>query len=503
MPVVFFIYSKNANHGGEKMNKKVVPMNNSLVGVQLDPKLLKGLVVKGVKPVRLARTALVTKFELEAMPKRMQEDYEYDKNTNSYRVVDYIWAQNWRKHGPYYYNPTSKHYIRTAIGGSDIAVGYDGSDLEKSCLIKLYEGQHGSNFKSVMELVAEKQERQMTKIDSGAGDVFFIGHLEEETIRQRALVWWQNKHPLDIVDVENDTWMYQCGYKNEDKSLKYPWMLCNMDGTITINGIKGVFEAKTCQFSSPDLVLWKNGIVPLKYYLQCVYYMACANLPFAVICCKWGIGAEDFICITIIRDFEVENAVLALGQDIVDQIESGNEPEYRAQNPELLLSYYRRRFGGYRPDAEPKQIDEKFVDYAKAIMEFDKEMKELDSRMKEIKKIKQEMLSEIIAESGDTNCAYVDSGEEGIWYQLELRKKKADRYLVDEEKVKELYPDLYQRYQKTTFDTTTFAKENKNLIGVVKKDVLTEADLSKCEVKYVSDTDAYKALGMEELCMTA
>ena len=474
----------------------VKPLENDLIGVELDAKELKKLIVKEngkvVKPIALAKTALVSAHEFAHIPSELKEDYEYDEYTRTYKTKNEVWAKQWRNHSPFWRHPEDPRYVRTSVTGSEIAVGFDGSELEKRCLINLYEGQHGSNFKCLNELVAEKQKRKLMKEESN-DSVFFTGHLEEDSIRLRFVERWKKAHPQDTIEVENDTWMYTAGYRNADGTLKYPFVLCDLDGTVTINGIKGVLECKTVQFSSPDYVLWKNGIVPLKYYLQCVYYMMCINAPFAIICCKWGISENDFTYIFISRNFEVEEGVMDIAKTIVKAVESGEEPNFREQNPELLLKYYRKRFGGFDAGATPVMLDRVYGLDAVELIELADEENNLKQRLKEITNRRRTVLANILPETRGANKVFIPLGDEYLEVTV---KKKATRYMIDEDKVMEKYPDLYERYQKQSFDATTFSKENKNILSEVLKDeVLTEAKLDTCDLRMdVKEDEVRKAV---------
>ena len=86
----------------------------------------------------------------------------------------------WRRHGPYHDHPEDARYIDVTLGGSDIAVLFDGSELAES--LYLYEGQHGSNFKASVEL-STKNRTQIQACGKKNADVLWVGHNEEPSIR--------------------------------------------------------------------------------------------------------------------------------------------------------------------------------------------------------------------------------------------------------------------------------------------------------------------------------
>lgn len=471
-----------------------VTRDDVMKGVIFDEKSIKKLYVKEngrmVKPKELGKTALLSRAEYKKIPEENKLDYEIDHYTNTYKVKENIWAKCWREHGPAYRDSNDKNYIKTTIGGSDIAKAFDGSWMDKNGFLDFYPGQHGNQYGALNELIAQKQGKEMATLPAQADNfVLYSGHLEEDSIRLRLQRDWLIAHPEDTIEVINDTQMYQAGYTDSNGELKYPYMLCDLDGVVVINGIKGVLECKTASYTSPDLPLWKKGIVPLKYYLQCVYYMCCTNLPFAVICVKWGIGESDFNYIVIERNFDVENEVIKMAQSVVNAIESGEDPAFDEQENSVVLRYYRRRFGGYEADKPAVILDDaKYVFDVTDLQSIIEQEKELKKQAKELEAKRLELVLGFVKASNGANEIYVPLSD-GTYTEIALKKPKQKRYLVDENKVKEEYPMLYTRYQKNSFDVTSFLKENPGLFEAVKKDdvPLTESACTQAVLKVVSE----------------
>mgnify|MGYP000223048765 CR=1 FL=1 len=89
-------------------------------------------------------------------------------------------------------------------------------------------------------------------------DVLWVGHNEEPSIRNLFKRNYCKDHPLDIVKVINDCHMYQCGMRDHTGKLLYPFVLCDLDGLVEINGVTGILECKTCNKGSEDYKLWKK-----------------------------------------------------------------------------------------------------------------------------------------------------------------------------------------------------------------------------------------------------
>ena len=117
----------------------------------------------------------------------------------------------WRRHGPYHDHPEDARYIDVTLGGSDIAVLFDGSELAES--LYLYVGQHGSNFKASVELFYEKTGRKFRLVEKKNADVLWVGHNEEPSIRnlfkksfRMSILWisWKSSTTATCISVEQE-----------------------------------------------------------------------------------------------------------------------------------------------------------------------------------------------------------------------------------------------------------------------------------------------------------
>ncbi len=471
---------------------KTIMADDVMKGLEFNEKKLRKLYIrengKKVAPIKLGKTALITKAEFKKIPEDRKSDYEFDRYTGTYRVIDKIWAKCWREHGPWYRDEQDARYIKTAIGGSDIAKAYDGSWMDENGFLEFYPEQHGNQYGALNELIAQKQGKTMAGLPAGNDFILYCGHLEEDAIRLRLTRDWLIAHPEDTIEVINDTQMYQAGYKDDSGALKYPFMVCDLDGIVSVNGLKGVLECKTVSFTSPDYDLWKKGIVPLKYYLQCVYYMACCNLPYAIICVKWGISESDFRYVVIERNFDVEREVLMMAEEVVEAIESDKDPEYDNQESSIVLRYYRRRFGEFEAD-KPSVVLEgaQYVFDTTELKEIVEQEKELTKKAKELKARRIDLILNLVKASNGANEVYIPLSD-GTYTEVALKKPKQKRFLVDEDKVKELYPSLYERYSSVSLNITNFLKENPGLFESVKKDyTITDAACTEASIKVVSE----------------
>lgn len=435
------------------------------------------LIQKDVKPIVLYKIENAFQDDLDSYPKEIASQYLYDDETRSYYIPEYVWLE-WRKHGP-------NKDIDVAIGGSDIAALYDGSALEDA--IHLYDGQHGSPYKAAIELFYEKSGLKLPLKEAVNPEIFWVGHNEEPSIRRLFKKKFQKDHPEDIIEVINDTHMYQCGIKNADGSLKYPFVLCDLDGTIVINGKTGVLECKTCRLGSEDYKLWKKGIVPLKYFLQVHWYLLATNRAFAYIICKWGLGMDDCTYIRIDRDFDIEQEILNTATAFVETVRTGVIPDTTGQNIERLYAFYRKKSGNFNPDIPPVELSE---DMMSVVMDVHMKNFAIAQKTKEIEELKEErnaiLVNRIFPIVGDANEAYIKSGNSVL--SLKLKSSASKNTRLNLEHLKSTHPEVYNSYLEKNefFNTSAFQNEQKALYEecLVEDNTLTMGKLNYCKVSF-------------------
>lgn len=425
--------------------------------------------------------------EFKTLEPNVQSLYEYDATTRTYRLPNENWLKC-RQHGEYFDNPSDPRYIKTTIGGSDLAALFDGSELAKQ--LYLYEGQHGSPYKSAIELFYEKTEQELPMVEEKPEDVFFTGHVCEEVVRQYFKRCYEKDHPGETVTIINDPHMYQCGRRNADGTLALPFVLCDLDSLAVISTQKYIIECKTCNYTSEDYPLWKQHVVPLKYYLQVCWYMLCMNIPCAYICCCTGLSLSDFIYIYIERDFAIEDAIIEMAKQFIDCVENGVEPTLTGQNLDRLYTFWRKKMGPFNEEKEqPVKLDDSKLDAVRSILSINTDIEDLKKKISALEKKRKKLLvEEIFPVFRDANfgTVMIDSSS---YYSVKL-KKSSTRGTFDEEKLKAENPALYARYLTTVekFDTALFKKEQKtiaaNYMDKSGGNTLTDAKANYCEIEY-------------------
>lgn len=259
----------------------------------------------------------------------------------------------------------------------------------------------------------------------------------------------------------NPSSMYQCGTKNEDGSLRYPFALANIDGLVDINGKLGIFEAKTTSTRSHAVRdYWEKGIIPPYYYWQVVFYMAVMNVNYAYITCIWGCTMNDMAVIYLDRDLDVERDFMEYLRLFVEDMEMGLPLEESKSDPEILQQYYLRKYGETKGTAaSPVELPPYCREYVKEL----KSLKEEETRATdELNKVKSKMAAaynKIYAVMQDNKYATItmdDKSVVGVSLKTPMRRAK-----MDEKRFKEEHPDLYKEFSETTFSWSKLEKKNK------------------------------------------
>ena len=446
---------------------------------------LKTLVLPRATPIQHFKIAGMFEDEYCALPEEFKPFYEYDEENRQYTLNELEWLR-WRKHGPYHRHPDDARYIKHTLGGSDIAALFDGSALSKS--LHLYDGQHGSNYKCKMELYYEKIEKKLPLVEKKDTDLFWCGHNEEPSIRSIFKKRYCDDHPLDIVKVINDCHMYQCGIRDKYGALLYPYVLCDLDGLVQINGITGILECKTCNKNSEDYKLWVKKIVPLKYYLQICWYMLCMNMPYAYICAKWGLSLSESCYIYVERDFAVEKLLLDVAKDFIDCVDKHIPPEPDGQNIDRLFVCWRRKMGNHKSDEPPVKLDRQYRHIVSTLSSINNGLKTYSCLSDDLRKQRNDILAkDIFPVLGDASEAIVDySATSNVRIRVK-DKSEHSRMTVDAENLKKSAPNLYQRYVKPVFDAKLFLREMANNPDaaefIIEDSTLTESKMNYCDIR--------------------
>lgn len=432
----------------------------------------------------LFKTARVFPWEFELFPENIQTQYLYDEESRTYFLPDMLWLE-WRKHGPYWAEKNHPLYIKTTLGGSDIASACINSTLAES--LQLPNGQHKKTFKTKKELYLEKTETNLPLRTTPPSELFFIGHNEEEAIGRSFAHYYKIEHPHDEVKLIHDTYFAQMGRLKEGK-LEFPFLVTNLDFLISINGVIGGLECKTTSRNSPDFPIWKNNQVPYAYYLQICSYMACRNLPYFFIVCKWGLSRSEMTYIYIERDFSVEDLLLSSAKEFVEMVETKQEPGNEGEDPNKLVSLWQKRTGLIKQDEPVYIFDADASDDLLELHNINEQIDELTRVLTDFKEERNKILVEKIFPLMKESSKGLLQLETGGVLEVSLKSNSIDSSQFDLDKLKEEEPNLYANYTSTkvSLRAPIFINEVSNWKDYLKeKGILTPSMQDYCKTKII------------------
>lgn len=435
---------------------------------------LTGLVLNEPDPIKFPKISNMFQDEFDVLEPRLKEMFVYDEQTRTYSLPEYEWLQ-WRDHGPYYYDPIHPMYSDVCLGGSDVSALLDGSEIMER--YHFYDGQHGSPYKCAAELWQEKSGIPFGMQEKKPEEVLWVGHNEEDAVARMFKYTYEKDHPQDVVELVMETHMFRHWSKS--------YIQCDLDYIVKINGIDLVLECKTCTKSSEDYSLWKKGICPLKYYTQVQWYLLCMNLPAAYICCKWGNLPSESVYIFVKRDLEFGEELVALAEKFIECVHTGVCPDMTDQNVNRVFMFWRKNNGPIIPDAPRLKLDPVLTPVIERIKQINEQVLELQQEEAYLLQQRKQLLNDhIFPVFGQSTYGSVVNGE-GERLIIQLKNKKRGSFL-DEKKLKQERPDIYQRYcyRETIFNKELFVKEQHALVEkyTVKDRALTEGKQDFCKV---------------------
>ncbi|MBW4864301.1 MAG: YqaJ viral recombinase family protein [Paeniclostridium sp.] len=208
------------------------------------------------------------------------------------------------------------------------------------------------------------------------------------------------------------------------KNDNYPFALANIDRAVV--GEKAFLECKVTNSFSKKL--WKKE-VPMHYQIQMTHYMAVTGATHCYVAAL--IGNEDLVIHKIYRDEELINKVMNLEKRFWDECVLGES----LPNPDGSDDYSNMIQGIYKDSKKEELILFKKDD----LMSRYDEVCELS---KDISKEKKTIEQYIQSQMKDYEVAYL--GDRKITWKTQIRNS------LDSKKLKKEYPELVDRYMKTT-----------------------------------------------------
>ena len=255
----------------------------------------------------------------------------------------------------------------------------------------------------------------------------------------------------------NPSAMYQCGAKNPDGTLMYPWALANIDGLVEVNGQLGIFEAKTTS-SISAWKDWQAGIIPKHYEWQLRFYMAVMDLPFAYITCCRGVTLNDTVIILLERDKEIEDKFMDELDQFVKDMAEGKETTSKS-DPDLVANWYQRKFGIDKENRSVAELPATYQDVILEAIEADKAVADAEKALEEANAAKERVLNNVRASLGTITKAKIEMPDKKV-FQIEIKPSMHRAKFREDDFVAE-HPDIAKEFTVETLNVTALKKSPK------------------------------------------
>lgn len=207
---------------------------------------------------------------------------------------------------------------------------------------------------------------------------------------------------------------------------RYPFMLADVDRMVV-----GENAGLECKTASPYMAeKWKDGQIPMSYYIQCLHYMAVCNTEawyLAVL-----IYGKEFKYYRIERDEQMISDLILIEKDFWESYvlaEKIPEPDGSKVADRVIGAYYRKTM----------------ADKSIPLTGFDEKLKyrqELAEHMEQLEVEKKKIEQELKMYLGEAEIAENE--------QFRVTWKSVSSSRLDEKRLKEERPEVYEKYKKTT-----------------------------------------------------
>ena len=204
----------------------------------------------------------------------------------------------------------------------------------------------------------------------------------------------------------------------------HPFMLADVDRMVV-----GENAGLECKTASPYLAdKWKDGKIPLHYQLQCYHYMSVCNAD------AWYIAVliygRDFKYYRLERDEGMMADLIQIEQDFWENyVQKGilPEPDGSELADQVIAEYFKETL---KDTIVLSGFDEKLnrrQELSALVAKLETEMKQIEQELK----------------------LYLGEAEIAENEKFRVSWKQMSRQKIDEKRLKEEQPEIYERYKKT------------------------------------------------------
>jgi putative phage-type endonuclease len=289
--------------------------------------------------------------------------------------------------------PEQKEIRKTGIGGSDA-----------SAVAGI------SRYKSNVDVYLEKI--GMSNSDDGDNEPAYWGHVLEDVVAQEYC-----KRTNKQVAKEDRLL----------RSEKYPWMIANVDRIIVNEA--AILECKTCSaFKYKEWGADGSDEIPDEYIIQCAHYAIVTDAKYVDLAVL--MGGQYFGIYTYQRNKKLESSLIDIEHDFWHNHVEKNEPPMPKTYTDVC-----KLFGSEM--GTPKEINS---DIEKKLQNYC----HIQQKIKELNKQSCELKTAVCNYLGNDSLLLNVAGEIlATW-----KNKKISRF--DTTTFKEVHPDIYKQFLKTT-----------------------------------------------------
>ena len=205
---------------------------------------------------------------------------------------------------------------------------------------------------------------------------------------------------------------------------KYPFLLADVDRMVV-----GENAGLECKTASPYMIeQWENGKIPLSYQIQCLHYMAvCGAEAWYIAVLIYG---KEFKYYRIERDEEMIAALIRIEEDfwqnyvLKRQIPS---PDGSKLADSVIAEYYKQAISETIPLTGFNEKLKRRQELSEIIVKMDTEKRQIEQELK----------------------LYLGEAEiaENEQYRVSWKSVQSNR--LDEKRLKEEQPEIYEKYKKS------------------------------------------------------
>lgn len=199
-------------------------------------------------------------------------------------------------------------------------LGWGGSDA--AALVGLSPYRDQTAYAKWVEKVTEGPGANARFADGEVPEYIQWGHILEEPIREE----FSRRTELEVIR-----------FPQMVRSIKYPFMLANVDGLILegTDNITGIYEGKT---SRRDWVEDGEVVIPIQYRIQGFHYMAVLELDVVHFACL--VGGQKLVVVELERNDQLIEDLIAIEEHMWSKVVEGVPPAVEAADVSVLRKHW-------------------------------------------------------------------------------------------------------------------------------------------------------------------